>query len=176
MYNYRSAEKDWLKWWDGDVREFVPENTLGAYGGYYTKEDIRDILQYAAERHINVIPEIEFPAHSDEVFVGYPELCCMGKPYTSGEFCIGNEKTFTFMEDVLSEIIELFPSKYIHVGGDEARKTTWKTCPKCQIFQPLFDKADHFITACYRLDKVWMIFNVISFRRQKPFLIRKAER
>ncbi|MDD3039212.1 family 20 glycosylhydrolase [Bacteroides sp.] len=131
MGAYR-VEKDWQKWWEGSIREFCSENTPGAYGGYYTKDDIREILRYAAERHIKVIPEIEFPAHSDEVFVGYPELCCMGKSYTSGEFCIGNEKTFTFMKDVLTEIMELFPSKYIHVGGDEARKNEWKTCPKCQ--------------------------------------------
>ncbi|SHF27739.1 hexosaminidase [Bacteroides faecichinchillae] len=158
MGSYRT-EKDWLKWWDGDVREFVPENTPGAYGGYYTKEDIRDILQYAAERHINVIPEIEFPAHSDEVFVGYPELCCMGKPYTSGEFCIGNEKTFTFMEDVLSEIIELFPSKYIHVGGDEARKTAWKGCPKCQALMKRMNMKSLDDLQCYIIQKAETFLN-----------------
>lgn len=103
-----------------------------AYGGYYTKDDIREILAYAEKLHIEVIPEIEFPAHSDEVFIGYPELCCIGKPYTGGEFCAGNEQTYTFMENVLTEIIDLFPSKYIHIGGDEARKVEWKTCPKCQ--------------------------------------------
>ena len=77
-------------------------------------------MDYATARHINIIPEIEFPGHSDEVFVAYPELSCAGKPYTTGDFCIGNEKSFTFMEDVLSEVIELFPSEYIHIGGDEA--------------------------------------------------------
>lgn len=106
--------------------------TPGAYGGYFTKEDIREIVTYAAERHITVIPEIEFPAHSDAVFIGYPELCCTGKPYTTGEFCVGNEQVYTFMEDVLTEVMELFPSKYIHIGGDEARKVAWATCPKCQ--------------------------------------------
>ena len=89
-------------------------------------------MTYAAERHITVIPEIEFPAHSDAVFIGYPELCCTGKPYTTGEFCVGNEQVYTFMEDVLTEVMELFPSKYIHIGGDEARKVAWATCPKCQ--------------------------------------------
>lgn len=82
--------------------------TPGAYGGYFTKEDIREIVTYAAERHITVIPEIEFPAHSDAVFIGYPELCCTGKPYTTGEFCVGNEQVYTFMEDVLTEVMELF--------------------------------------------------------------------
>lgn len=126
------TESDWQKWWDGKDRKYLPEGTSGAYGGYFTKGDIREIVDYAMARHINIIPEIEFPGHSDEVFVAYPELSCAGKPYTTGDFCIGNEKSFTFMEDVLSEVIELFPSEYIHIGGDEAGKGAWKTCPKCQ--------------------------------------------
>lgn len=127
------TQSDWREWWDnGKDRQYLKEGTEGAYGGYYTKDDIRDILAYAAEKHITIIPEIEFPAHSDEVFVAYPELCCAGKSHTSGDFCIGNPKTFEFMENVLTEVIELFPSEYIHIGGDEAGKNTWKTCPKCQ--------------------------------------------
>ncbi|MDD2953046.1 MAG: family 20 glycosylhydrolase [Parabacteroides sp.] len=126
------TESDWQEWWDGKDRKYLPEGTPGAYGGYYTKDDIREIVEYATSRHINILPEIEFPGHSDEIFVAYPELSCEGKPYTSGDFCIGNEKSFTFMEDVLSEVIELFPSEYIHIGGDEAGKEAWKTCPKCQ--------------------------------------------
>ncbi len=126
------TESDWQKWWDGKDRKYLPEGTPGAYGGYFTKEDIRAIVDYAAARHINILPEIEFPGHSDEVFVAYPELSCSGKPYTTGDFCIGNEQSFTFMEDVLSEVIDLFPSEYIHIGGDEAGKGAWKTCPKCQ--------------------------------------------
>lgn len=127
------TQSDWREWWDnGKDRQYLKEGTEGAYGGYYTKDDIRDMLAYAAEKHITIIPEIEFPAHSDEVFVAYPELCCAGKSHTSGDFCIGNPKTFEFMENVLTEVIELFPSEYIHIGGDEAGKNTWKTCPKCQ--------------------------------------------
>lgn len=127
------TQSDWREWWDnGKDRQYLKEGTEGAYGGYYTKDDIRDMLAYAAEKHITIIPEIEFPAHSDEVFVAYPELCCTGKSHTSGDFCIGNPKTFEFMENVLTEVIELFPSEYIHIGGDEAGKNTWKTCPKCQ--------------------------------------------
>ena len=130
--SYRT-QSDWREWWDkGTDRKYVKEGTPGAYGGYYTKEDIREILAYAKEKHINVIPEIEFPGHSEEVFIAYPELCCAGKPYTSSDFCIGNPKSFQFMEDVLTEIMELFPSTYIHVGGDEASKAAWKKCPKCQ--------------------------------------------
>lgn len=127
------TQSDWREWWDnGKDRQYLKEGTEGAYGGYYTKDDIRDMLAYAAEKHITIIPEIEFPAHSDEVFVAYPELCCAGKSHTSGDFCIGNPKTFEFMENVLTEVVELFPSEYIHIGGDEAAKNTWKTCPKCQ--------------------------------------------
>lgn len=127
------TQSDWREWWDnGKDRQYLKEGTEGAYGGYYTKDDIRDMLAYAAEKHITIIPEIEIPAHSDEVFVAYPELCCAGKSHTSGDFCIGNPKTFEFMENVLTEVIELFPSEYIHIGGDEAGKNTWKTCPKCQ--------------------------------------------
>ena len=126
------TESDWRKWWDGRDRKYLPEGTPGAYGGYYTKEDIREIVKHAAFKHINIIPEIEFPGHSEEVLMAYPELSCSGKPYQNGDFCIGNELSFTFMEDVLAEVIDLFPSEYIHVGGDEAGKSAWKKCPKCQ--------------------------------------------
>lgn len=122
---------DWIEWWDKKDRTYLPEGTPGAYGGYYTKDDIRQIIAHADSLYIEVIPEIEFPAHSDEVFMGYPELCCKGKPYSGGEFCVGNKLTYTFIENVLDEIIELFPSKYIHIGGDEARKVEWETCPAC---------------------------------------------
>ncbi len=127
------TESDWRKWWDaGTDRKYLPEGTPGAYGGYYTKEDIREIVYYAASKCIDVIPEIEFPGHSEEVLAAYPELSCSGEPYKNGDFCIGNEQSITFMQDVLSEVIELFPSEYIHVGGDEAGKQAWKECPKCQ--------------------------------------------
>lgn len=124
------SESDWLKWRDN--RKYLPEGTDGAYGGYYTKDDMREMIAYAKERHITILPEIEFPGHSTEVLAVYPELGCSGKPYENSDFCIGNEKTFTFMEDVLSEVIDLFPSEYIHIGGDEATKRAWKKCPKCK--------------------------------------------
>ena len=124
-------QADWKTWWNGD-RKFVPEGTPGAYGGYYTKDDIREVVAYAASRHITVIPEIEMPGHSEEVFVAYPALSCSGKPYVNSDFCVGNEATFAFVEGVLTEVMELFPSEYIHIGGDEAGKTAWKTCPKCR--------------------------------------------
>lgn len=124
-------QANWQEWWNGD-RRFVTEGTPDAYGGYYTKDDIREVVAYAASKHITVIPEIEMPGHSEEVLVAYPELSCSGKPYVNGDFCIGNEATFTFVEKVLEEVMELFPSEHIHIGGDEAGKSAWKTCPKCK--------------------------------------------
>lgn len=121
----------WKDWWAGK-RLYCDEGADGAYGGYYTKEDIRELLAYAKERHIEIIPEIEMPSHSEEVLAAYPELGCSSQAYKDSEFCVGNEASFEFLETVLSEIIELFPSEYIHIGGDEAGKQHWKTCPKCQ--------------------------------------------
>lgn len=122
--------KDW--WFKEGGRKYCEESDPKASGGYYTQDDIRELLAYAAERHITIIPEIEMPAHSEEVLAAYPELSCSGEPYKNAEFCIGNEKTFEFLENVLTEVMELFPSEYIHIGGDEANKNPWKECPKCQ--------------------------------------------
>ena len=121
----------WKDWWFGD-RKYVEEGSEGAYGGYYTQEDIKELVAYAAERYITIIPEIEMPAHSEEVLTAYPELSCTHEPYKQADFCVGNEKTFEFLENVLSEVIELFPSEYIHIGGDEAGKASWPHCPLCQ--------------------------------------------
>ena len=123
--------KTWKEWWTGG-RKYCDQNDPNAEGGYYTKEDVKEIVEYARQRHINVIPEIEMPAHSEEVVAIYPQLSCTGKPYTSAEFCIGNEETFEFLENVLLETIEMFPSAYIHIGGDEADKRGWAKCKKCQ--------------------------------------------
>ena len=123
--------KTWKEWWTGG-RKYCDQNDPNAEGGYYTKEDVKEIVEYARQRHINVIPEIEMPAHSEEVVAIYPQLSCTGKPYTSAEFCIGNEETFEFLENVLSETISMFPSDYIHIGGDEADKRGWAKCKKCQ--------------------------------------------
>ena len=125
------TEANWKKWWNGD-RKYLREDNPEASGGYYTQEDIRELVDYARERYVTIIPEIEMPAHSEEVFVAYPQLSCSGEPYKNADFCVGNEETFAFLEDVLSEVMELFPSEYIHIGGDEAGKMAWKTCPKCQ--------------------------------------------
>mgnify|MGYP002542822237 FL=1 len=109
-----------------------PLYDVNIHGGYYTREDIREIVDFAAERHIEIVPEIEMPGHSEEVLATYPELSCSGKPYVNADFCIGTEKTFEFLENVLLEVIDLFPSEYIHIGGDEASKSSWNTCPRCQ--------------------------------------------
>ena len=109
-----------------------PLYDVNIHGGYYTREDIREIVDFAAERHIEIVPEIEMPGHSEEVLATYPELSCSGKPYVNADFCVGTEKTFEFLENVLLEVIDLFPSEYIHIGGDEASKSSWKTCPRCQ--------------------------------------------
>ena len=118
-------------WWVGG-RTFCEQDDPRAVGGYYTQDDIREVVAYAAERHITIIPEIEMPGHSEEVLATYPELSCSGKPYVNADFCIGTEKTFEFLENVLLDVIDLFPSEYIHIGGDEASESSWKTCPRCQ--------------------------------------------
>lgn len=124
------SQQLWKDWWYGD-RQYREEGAEDAHGGYYTQEDIREIVQYAADRYITIIPEIEMPAHSEEVLTAYPELSCTHEPYKQADFCVGNEATFEFLENVLTEIMELFPSEYIHIGGDEAGKASWGTCPLC---------------------------------------------
>ena len=110
------------------------------YGGFYTQDDIREIVRYAAERHIEVIPEIEMPGHGLAALTSYPWLGCTGGPYSvwthwgisDDVYCAGKETTFEFVEEVLSEVLDLFPSKLIHIGGDECPKSRWKACPHCQ--------------------------------------------
>ncbi|MBO9633059.1 MAG: family 20 glycosylhydrolase [Chitinophagaceae bacterium] len=110
------------------------------YGGYYTQEQVKEVLQYAAERHITVIPEIEMPGHAQAALSAYPELGCTSGPYKAATFwgvfddvfCAGKDSTFTFLQDVLDEVIALFPSQFIHIGGDECPKTRWRACPHCQ--------------------------------------------
>lgn len=110
------------------------------YGGYYTQEEVKEVIQYAAARFITIIPEIEMPGHASAAIAAYPHLGCRGDQIQTERsfgvfdpiFCAGQESTFTFLEDVLSEVIALFPGSYLHVGGDEAPKTRWKECPHCQ--------------------------------------------
>jgi len=121
-----------------------PEQKPGepaTYGGFYTQDDIREIVAYAAARSITVVPEIEMPAHATAVISAYPEFSCTGGPFTvptgglwpiKDIYCAGNDQVFSFLEEVLTEVSELFPGKFVHIGGDEADKTEWKRCPKCQ--------------------------------------------
>jgi hexosaminidase len=111
-----------------------------SYGGYYTQEEVKEIVAYAESRFITIVPEIEMPGHSLAALASYPELGCTGGPYevacTWGVFddvyCAGNEETFAFLEEVIDQVCELFPGPYIHIGGDECPKTKWEKCPKCQ--------------------------------------------
>lgn len=118
-----------------------PEYDGQHYGPFfYTQEECREIVEYAAERHITVIPEIDLPGHMQAALAAYPEYGCTGGPYevwkmwgvSDNVLCAGNDATLSFIEDVLSEVIEVFPSEYIHIGGDECPKTQWEKCPKCQ--------------------------------------------
>jgi len=110
------------------------------YGGFYSQEEIREVVAYAASRFVTVIPEIEMPGHAVAALASYPELSCTGGPFevatkwgvSDDVFCAGKEETFTFLQDVLSEVIELFPGEYIHIGGDECPKTRWEKCRYCQ--------------------------------------------
>ena len=110
------------------------------YGGYYTQDELRELIQYAAERHINIIPEIDLPGHMQAALACYPQLGCTGGPYevwrrwgvSEDVLCAGNEEAMQFVEDVLNEVMDLFPSPYIHIGGDESPKVRWQECPKCQ--------------------------------------------
>ncbi len=102
------------------------------YGGYYSKDDLREIIAYAAARHIEIIPEIELPGHNMALLAVHPEFYCTGEHGVNNVFCIGQEEAFAFFEKVLDEVMALFPSRYMHIGGDEANKSNWKACPLCK--------------------------------------------
>jgi hexosaminidase len=125
------SDKPWIDfevWKEGDTRE--------KEGGFYTQEEIKEIVAYAADRHITVLPEIELPGHSEVVFQCYPEMLCTSKGKSLdniGVYCAGNKDSYTFLEDILDEVIKLFPSEYIHIGGDEVNKANWEKCSKCKI-------------------------------------------
>lgn len=126
------------------LRRNAEPGEAATQGGYYTQDDIREVVKYAQERFVEIIPEIEMPAHSNAALAAYPHLTCpvvdnyisvipgMGGKNSGITFCAGNDSVFTFFEDVLTEVMQLFPSKYIHIGGDEANKENWEKCPKCQ--------------------------------------------
>ncbi len=117
-----------------------PVNDGIRYGGFYTQEEIRDIVRYAADRYITIIPEVDMPGHMVAALTAYPQLGCTGGPYevwgmwgvTDDILCAGKDETLRFVKDVLDEVIELFPSQYIHIGGDESPRVRWQECPLCQ--------------------------------------------
>jgi hexosaminidase len=123
-----------------DIGAYRDDGNGGIYGGYYTQEEIREVVEFASKRYITVIPEIEMPGHSVAALAAYPNLSCTGGPFNVSNtwgvhqdvYCAGNEETFAFLETVLIEVMNLFPSKFIHIGGDECPKTRWEECPKCQ--------------------------------------------
>ncbi len=135
--------------WRIEIKKYPKLTEVGAwrtnadgtvYGGFYTQDDIREVVAYASKRHVMVVPEIEMPGHSVAALAAYPHLSCTGKPLAvetnwgvfKDIYCAGNDSTFLFLQDVLSEVVELFPSPYIHLGGDEAPKYRWENCPKCK--------------------------------------------
>ena len=115
-------------------------DSKGRYGGFYTQSEIREIVAYAAARHITVVPEIEMPGHSSAALMAYPQFGCPGVKFAmptqggvfTGVYCAGNDEAFTFLNNVLSEVMPLFPGKYIHIGGDEVVKSNWIACAQCQ--------------------------------------------
>ena len=123
-----------------EVGAWRNDGISGPYGGYYTQEEVREVVAYAAERAITIVPEIEMPGHSSAALASYPWLGCTGGPYRvqfswgifDDVYCAGRDTTFAFLEDVLTEVMALFPGTFIHVGGDECPKTRWKNCPRCQ--------------------------------------------
>ena len=145
------------------------------YGGFYTQEQIKEIVKYAQDRYITIIPEIDIPGHTLAVLTAYPELGCTGKDCAVGTkwgvfddvLCAGNEASYEFLEGVFDEITELFPSKYIHIGGDECPKTRWKECPKCQAkIKALGLKGDGEHTAEQKLQG-YVVSRVEQFLKKK---------
>jgi hexosaminidase len=135
--------------WRIEIKKYPRLTEVGAwrtyddgtrYGGFYTQEQIREVVEYARKRYVTIIPEIEMPGHSVAALAAYPEYSCTGGPFEvetawgvhKDVYCAGKEETFQFLEDVLTEVMELFPGKYIHIGGDECPKDRWKECPDCQ--------------------------------------------
>ncbi len=134
--------------WRIEIKKYPKLTEIGSkrvdegkeHGGFYTQEQIKDIVAYAAERHIDVVPEIELPGHALAALAAYPEYSCTGGPFKVRNvwgvepdiYCAGKEETFEFLENIIDEVTKLFPSQYFHIGGDEAPKSRWKECPLCQ--------------------------------------------
>jgi hexosaminidase len=137
------------------------------YGGYYTQEEIKEVVAYAAERFVTIVPEIEMPGHALAALSAYPHLGCTTGPYETATlwgvfddvYCAGKESTFTFLEDVLDEVIELFPGQYIHIGGDECPKTRWKECAQCQKRMKVEGLSDEHELQSYFIQRIEKYLN-----------------
>jgi hexosaminidase len=137
------------------------------YGGYYTQEEIKEVVAYAAERFVTIVPEIEMPGHALAALSAHPHLGCLGGPYETATlwgvfddvYCAGKESTFTFLEDVLDEVIELFPGQYIHIGGDECPKTRWKECAQCQKRMKVEGLSDEHELQSYFIQRIEKYLN-----------------
>ncbi|MCO6476258.1 MAG: family 20 glycosylhydrolase [Phaeodactylibacter sp.] len=150
---WRVVKEGRMPWQDFEV--WKPGDERPRYGGFYTREEVKEVVAYARERFITVVPEIELPGHSEVVFQCYPELLCrdsLGAPLPNiGVYCAGNPDSYRLLEDVLDEVLELFPSEYIHIGGDEVSKSNWARCTRCQRlmaerqYAGLDDIQSHFI-------------------------------
>jgi len=157
--------------WRIQIKKYPLLNKISAFrkecngdttGGFYTQDEVKEVVAYAAERFVEVIPEIEMPGHAVAVLAAYPELSCSGGPFTvastwgifSDVYCAGNEKTYDFIQGVLDEVIPLFPSKYIHIGGDECRKTRWERCIKCQAKMKTENLANEHKLQSYFINRI----------------------
>ncbi|MBO9151100.1 family 20 glycosylhydrolase [Chitinophaga sp. GCM10012297] len=137
------------------------------YGGYYTQEEVKDVVKYAADRFITVVPEIEMPGHAQAALAAYPNLGCTGGPYEVSTkwgvhkevYCAGNDSVFAFLEDVLNEVMPLFPGQYVHIGGDECPKDRWKECPKCQARMKALGLKDEHELQSYFIQRMEKFLN-----------------
>jgi len=153
--------------WDG--QQMLKKGEKGSYGGYYTQEQIREIVKYASERNVTIVPEIEMPGHSAAALAAYPELSCNKHPQQpvpggnygdlQSVYCVGNDSVFTFLENVLSEVIDLFPSLYIHIGGDEVEKSSWKNCKSCQQLKKRLNLKDENELQSYFIKRIEKFIN-----------------
>ena len=170
---------------EGDQKHLNVYDTV-RYGGYYTQDRIRDIIRYAADRHITIVPEIDMPGHMQALLSVYPELGCTGGPYEAWKgwgisrevLCAGNDSVFGIIKDVLDEVVDLFPGEYIHIGGDECPKDRWKECAKCQAkIKELGLRADSRSTAEQKL-QTWFMAKAADYLQQRgrKVISRRATR
>ena len=129
----KAAWRSHVQWkdWQAGGRRFVQQFSPNASGGYYTQDEARELVAYAARRGVTIVPEIGFPGHADAVLAVYPHLSCSHKSYQGTTFNVGSEETYRFMEDVLTEVMDIFPSPYIHLSGDGINQAEWKDCKEC---------------------------------------------